>query len=316
MGRKQPNFILLILISIILPVLFTFTIFNSFKHFTKEQEIPQRRNHILVIGKTASNSFLNNVYKGADRVSERYNAVVELYVPSSKAEDTSLQSLFDYATFVNADGIIAYIDNDSDMVEIPISSTKNQIPVVTVGFFNQNIPQISFIGNNFSESGRILAKTAFEYSTNESALYILNSSSKSQGYSSLTNSLSVTLRGYQINATFLEGNAKENEDFLIPELFNKQKHNIIISLTEDDTIRISQLSSDTLYNENNIIISFGNNDTISKYLEKGIVNAIISVDQEKIGTLAMKELFDYKRTNFANNYVYAGLQLIKKDNKK
>ena len=30
----------------------------------------------------------------------------------------------------------------------------------------------------------------------------------------------------------------------------------------------------------------------------------------------MKELFDYKRTNFANYYVYAGLQLMKKDNEK
>lgn len=281
-----------------------------------EQEIPQRRNHIIVIGKTASNNFLNNVYIGADKVSERYNAVVELYVPSSKAEDTSLQALFDYATFVNADGIIAYIDNESDIVETPTGSGRTQIPVVTVGHFNQNIPQISFIGNNFSESGRILAKTAFEYSTNESALYIVNSSTKTQGYSTLLNSLSVTLRGFQMNTTFLEGSAKENEDFLMPELFNKQKHNIIISLSEDDTIRISQLSSDTLYNENNTIISFGNNDTISTYMEKGIVSAIISVDQEKTGTLAMKELFDYKRTNFANNYVYAGLQLIKKENKK
>ncbi|MCQ2585899.1 MAG: substrate-binding domain-containing protein [Treponema sp.] len=316
MARKQPNFILLILISFILPVIFALTIFHTFKRFTMEQEIPQRRNHIIVIGKTASNNFLNNVYIGADKVSERYNAVVELYVPSSKAEDTSLQALFDYATFVNADGIIAYIDNESDIVETPTGSGRTQIPVVTVGHFNQNIPQISFIGNNFSESGRILAKTAFEYSTNESALYIVNSSTKTQGYSTLLNSLSVTLRGFQMNTTFLEGSAKENEDFLMPELFNKQKHNIIISLSEDDTIRISQLSSDTLYNENNTIISFGNNDTISTYLEKGIVSAIISVDQEKTGTLAMKELFDYKRTNFANNYVYAGLQLIKKENKK
>ena len=93
------------------------------------------------------------------------------------AEDVSTQGLFDYATFVNADGIIAYIDNESDIVETPTGSGRTQIPVVTVGHFNQNIPQISFIGNNFSESGRILAKTAFEYSTNESALYIVNSSS-------------------------------------------------------------------------------------------------------------------------------------------
>lgn len=316
MASKQPNFILLILISFIIPVLFAVSIFHNFKQFSKEREIPLRRNHIIVIGKTASNNFLNNVYKGANGVAERYNAVVELYVPSSKAEDTSLQSLFDYATFVNADGIIAYIDNETDSVETPVGSTRTQIPVVTIGRFNQNIPQISFIGNNFSESGRVLAKTAFEYSTNDSSLYVLNSLGKTPGYPTLINSLSVTLRGYQMNAIFLEGSSKENEDFLTPLLFNKQKHNIIISLTEDDTIRISQLSSDPLYNENNTIISFGTNETISTYLEKGIVNAILSVDQEKTGTLAMKELFDYKRTNFANNYLYAGLQLTKKEDKR
>jgi len=316
MARRQPNFILLILFSFILPLIFSLSIIQIFKYYSKEPEIPHRRHHIIVTGKTSSNNFLNNVYKGAERVSERYNAVVELYVPSSKAEDTSLQSLFDYATFINADGIIAYIDDENDIVETPVGSARTEIPVVTIGKYNQNIPQISFIGNNFSESGRVLARTAFEYSTNESFLYVLNSNERNYGYSNLVNSLSVCLKGYQMNPVFIEGNSAINEDFLMPILFNKQNHNILICLSEEDTIRISQLSSDPLYNENNTIISFGDNETISAYLEKGIVNAILSVDQEKTGTLAMKELFDYKSKNFANNYVYAGLQLVRGKDRK
>jgi len=316
MKRKQTYLILLFLIAVVMPVISAVFIYQNFKYISKDREIPSRKYHIVITGNTENINFLKKVFKGADSISDRYNAVVELYAPSSKAQDTSMQSLFDYALFVNADGIIAYTDEETETIELPLSSTNNQIPVVTIGRYNQDFPQISFIGNNFSESGRLIAKTAFEYSTNTTPIYILNSTNKTPGYSTLMNSLSVSLKNYQMNFTVLEESPQENEEKLLKYLENNKTRSIIVCLSEDDSIHVSRMAADPFFNAKNTIISFGENETIASYFDRGIISAVISVDQEKIGSMAMKELFDYKRTNFANNYVYAGIQVKKGDHSK
>src|SRR5574344_213792 len=99
--------------------------------------------HILVIGQAENESFLQQVYKGAEILSESYHAAVELYVPGSLAEDVSMQSLFDYASFANVDGIIAYIDSndisDSTPLSPPTRTDGEAIPLITVGHYSPEL---------------------------------------------------------------------------------------------------------------------------------------------------------------------------------
>ncbi len=310
MKQKETTILIPVAIAIILPLLFAFFVYRNFSNFSRESDSVDRDFHILVIGKTENNNFLNNVYRGADQVSTMYNAVVELHVPSSKAEESSLESLFEYAEFVKADGVIAYIDEETASLDFPVKNLD--IPVVTIGNFCQEIPQISFIGNNYSESGKLLAKTAFEYCIGNSEIYIINSSEKNPNYSNLMNTITVSLKGYSMPFEILEGSGPEIEKTVLNEIStDSEKELILVCLSEEDSIHMSQLSSDPIFSGKFKIISFGENQTVTTYFNKGIINAIVSVDQENTGTRAMKEIFDYKKNNFANSYVYAGLNLKK-----
>ena len=88
------------------------------------------------------------MYKGANSLSDKYNAIVEFIVPESEAENILIQDLFDYATFVNSDGIIAYINNPEQQIEQPYRIDGSIIPVVTTGQFAPGVNQTSFIGNS------------------------------------------------------------------------------------------------------------------------------------------------------------------------
>ncbi|MCF0242704.1 MAG: substrate-binding domain-containing protein [Treponema sp.] len=317
MKNNNSSLIILIFLTIVLPITFILFSYFSFSLLTKNTEIPERKFLVLVTGAPENITFLNNVFKGADEVSEKYTAVVELHVPSSKAMETSLSSLFEYAAFVNADGIIAYTDEETDSLFPPLKSDGTEIPVVTVGRYNQSIPQISFIGNNYSESGRLLARTTIEMYKPEYDLYVLSSAAKNSNYSTLLNTLTQTLKNNSLSPVILEGTALEIEESISKILLNNMSNpSLIVCLTEEDSIRTSQLAANPLYREDNIIISFGENETINTYLKKGIIKRVISVDQENTGARALKELFDYKKNNFANNYVYAGLKIKKGENEK
>lgn len=317
MKHNATNVIFLIFLTIIFPVIFLLFLYFSFSFFTRQPDLPDRSYHILVTGSSENNNFLNNVYLGASAEADIYDAVVELYVPSSKAEEFSLASLFEYASFVNADGIIAYIEGETGPLESPEKNDGTPIPVVTVGHFNSDFPQISFIGNNFTESGRFIARTTIEMWESGYDLYIVNSESKTSAYSTLMNTLSVSLKNASLYPVTFEKTPMENRDSMKKILLeDNTAPSLIICLTEEDSINISQLATDSRYNNKNKIISFGDNDTITSYYEKGIIDTIISVDQKNTGSRAIKEIFNYKKNKFANNYIYAGLQIKKGVNKK
>ena len=70
--------------------------------------------HIIITGTYENQSFLSEVYQGASNFAEPYKAVVDLHVPKSQADTESLQSLLDYCSFLNADGIILFLDSQDD----------------------------------------------------------------------------------------------------------------------------------------------------------------------------------------------------------
>ena len=57
------------------------------------------------------------------------------------------------------------------------------------------------------------------------------------------------------------------------------------------------------------IIGFGDGDVLETYLNKGTVTELLSIDSEKIGRTAIKELFEYIRQGYANNYIAADVKV-------
>src|SRR5574344_103979 len=276
--------------------------------------------HILVIGQAENESFLQQVYKGAEILSESYHAAVELYVPGSLAEDVSMQSLFDYASFTNADGVIAYIGSSETELIPPQRSDGEMIPLITMGHYLPNLPQVSYIGTNYSELGRLIADATSSFLKKSGTAYIINSSNQNNpNYSTLMNSLTSTLNANNaIKYTVLDQSPNESS-LLSDETFRTQliktmdNETLLVCLTAEDTIRASQAITELNKIQQIGIIGFGDNETIDLYFEKKIINELIYVDPEKIGETAIHELFEYRNKGYANSYITADVQIRKSE---
>jgi ribose transport system substrate-binding protein len=294
---------------------FSFFMLSSSNN-TEEPQSDLRNYHVLVIGEYKNRYFLEQMYKGANSLSDKYNAIVEFIVPESEAENILIQDLFDYATFVNADGIIAYINNPEQQIEQPYRIDNSIIPVVTTGQFAPNVKQVSFIGNSSWELGKIFAEETRKMINFSGNVYLINQNSGNNQIvnSNIINSFKSEIKHFKPISFQLLENCED-----IHKIKNIEKLNhktAFVCLSQEDTLNTAQLISE-FYPENNFnIIGFGNNETCKMYLIKGKISKLIYSDPIMIGETAMKELFEYRTKGYSNSYVTVGTQIMTSINAK
>lgn len=259
--------------------------------------------HVIITGTYENKSFLTELYKGAASLEKSYNAVVDLHVPESQADTTSLQNLIDYCSFLNADGIIAYIDSPDDTPVILQRNENPVIPLITTGQFSANLQQISYVGVNYWEMGKRVADEVTGLLPQGGNVYII-SDSISTNTTNLISSVQRTLQEKpQIVSSVIER---------IPPSFTlKSNSNIFISLSEDDTIMSAQLLSEMFPAYSYKLLGFGANEVCQLYLQKGFITELFSLDPERIGKAAMQELFEYRNKGYANSYVTASVKITR-----
>ena len=259
--------------------------------------------HVIITGTYENKAFLTELYKGAASLEKSYNAVVDLHVPESQADTTSLQNLIDYCSFLNADGIIAYIDSPDDTPVILQRNENPVIPLITTGQFSANLQQISYVGVNYWEMGKRVADEVTGLLPQGGNVYII-SDSISTNTTNLISSVQRTLQEKpQIVSSVIER---------IPPSFTlKSNSNIFISLSEDDTIMSAQLLSEMFPAYSYKLLGFGANEVCQLYLQKGFITELFSLDPERIGKAAMQELFEYRNKGYANSYVTASVKITR-----
>ena len=259
--------------------------------------------HVIITGTYENKAFLTELYKGAASLEKSYNAVVDLHVPESQADTTSLQNLIDYCSFLNADGIIAYIDSPEDTPVILQRNENPVIPLITTGQFSANLQQISYVGVNYWEMGKRVADEVTGLLPQGGNVYII-SDSISTNTTNLISSVQRTLQEKpQIVSSVIES---------IPPSFTlKSNSNIFISLSEDDTIMSAQLLSEMFPAYSYKLLGFGANEVCQLYLQKGFITELFSLDPERIGKAAMQELFEYRNKGYANSYVTASVKITR-----
>lgn len=259
--------------------------------------------HIIITGTYENQLFMEQVYEGALSQADFNSAIVELYVPQSQASNLSLQDLLDYCTYVNADGIIAFIDSPDEQIKVLQRSEGNEIPLITTGQFAPNVHQISFIGSGYWELGKKVADETLQFLHNEGQVYVINEFlSTNSNYNNLINSMQTALLSHPDIDIEVLGNL--DSDFKISS--NK---NLFVCLTEDSTIKTAQLLQELFPTEDYNLIGFGSNEACQIYLQKGIVSELISLDPVKIGETAIKELFEYRNKGYANSYISADVKI-------
>ena len=257
--------------------------------------------HIIVTGTYENLSFLTDVYKGASKLAESYKTVVDLHVPKSQADTESLQSLLDYCSFLNADGIIIYMDSSEENPTLLRRVDSPLIPVITTGQFSPTMQQISFIGINNWELGKKISDETISLLPNGGNVYII-SDSTDQNSNNLIGSLQSALQDNpHIITKVIEA--------VTPSLSLDGMNNIFISLTEDDTILSAQLLSEQFDMDRYKLIGFGGNEVCQLYLQKGWIKELVSLDPEKIGETAVRELFEYRSKGYANSYITSDVKI-------
>lgn len=256
--------------------------------------------HVIITGTYENLSFLSEVYKGASKLAGAYKTVVDLHVPNSQADTESLQSLLDYCSFLNADGIIIYLDSSEDTPVLLRRQDAPAIPLITTGQFSPNMQQISYIGTNNWELGKKIADEAQYFLPVGGSVYIISQSDDTNSYT-LISSIQSALGDNQTITTKVI-------DKVSPELTIEGKDNIFITLTEDDTILSAQLLSEQFDSFRYKLIGIGGNEVCQLYLQKGWIGELVSLDPEKIGETALRELFEYRSKGYANSYITADVK--------
>ena len=314
MEKKTARLIKYILLIVSFTALLVFSII-FYAAFLSPHTRPQNQNeynpsdnclyHVIITGTYENKSFLSEVYKGATKLAGAYKTAVDLYVPDSQADTQSLQNLLDYCSFLNADGIIVYLDSSDDTPLLLRRQDGPAIPVITTGQFSPTMQQISYIGTNNWELGKKIADETSYYLPIGGNVYIISESNDINS-NTLISSIQSALGDNQTLTTKVI-------DKVTPDLTIEGRDNIFISLTEDDTIVSAQLLSEMFDSFRYKLIGIGGNEVCQLYLQKGWIGELVSLDPEKIGETAIRELFEYRSQGYANSYVTADVKTIRSE---
>ncbi|MCR4940060.1 MAG: substrate-binding domain-containing protein [Treponemataceae bacterium] len=287
---------------------------NSDAENENERLFSSRSKSILITGSSENEDYLKQIYEGVLENCEMYDSSVQLYVPSSKAEKVNLQSLLYYGGFINADCVISYIDSSPSDLIPPKNSSGVTVPLITVGNYDPDLPQISFIGINYSELGRIFASEIISFLNSKGTVFILNTSSKNDlNYSTLVSSLLSSLKQesnirVEISAV-LKDSSFSLQDSIRQQIVSMPNIDVLVSLTEESTILATQTVTDLNKAGKINIIAFGEGTGSQSYYDKGLITELISIDSKDIGKKALDEFYEFSTKGSANSYVMADVKV-------
>ena len=313
--RRTVEFLLIL--AIVVSAFFLAASFVAFSNEGRESSVPaERKKNILIVGKSDRKAYLGQVLLGAEKVSKKNEAAVTVYTGKSNAEEISMQALFNYASYLNADGIIACIEDDDERLDIPRKTNGEAIPLVTIGSYAPNLPQLSYIGANYSELGKITAREIIEQIGPSGKVILLESNANSDtNHSNLMSGLLGALSAHpEISVKTLQFERESSfskEDNLRQQLASEEGLELIVSLTEQTTILAAQSVRDLNLSGKVKIIGFGDSDDCRADFEKKIVTELISVKTQDIGRRAMTELFEFLQNGYANSFVSAEAEVLK-----
>ena len=296
------SFVALLVFSIVFYAVF----FSSRSYIQNQKEYNSADTelyHVIITGTYETQSFLTDVYKGASKIAPSYKTVVDLHVPKSQADTESLQNLLDYCAFLNADGIIIYLDSPDNPPVLLRRSDYPAIPIITTGQFSPTMNQISYIGTNNWELGKKIAEEAQNFLPVGGNVYIISEPTDLNA-NTLIGSIQASLQDNQSIST-------EVIEHISPDFNIEGRNNIFISLTEDDTILSAQLLSEKFDDYKYILIGIGSNEVCQLYLQKGWIGELVSLDPEKMGETAIREIFEYRTKGYANSYITADVKITK-----
>ncbi|MBO7135599.1 MAG: substrate-binding domain-containing protein [Spirochaetaceae bacterium] len=283
------------------------------KQVKLQTETPQF--HVAIYLPETTHSFFNSMLKGA----EAFCAEEKIALSVHKLDGNSSQ-LF-AAPYTSADGIVIYSFSDTkETAEILDSIAGSSTPLVLIDHAIPTNKPYTHIGVNNFELGCFIG----EYLFNEhNSIYpLIVYSEKSPGMYAERELIEMGFKStasYELASSILCAVTSQNmldaEEIVSSIIGTKPETNTIIFTNEDDTLAYAKM----LVEQNKVgthkIIGFGSSAAVKDYLDKGVLDALVSVDSYQLGYQALKSIFEICNNGYTSSYVNTGFDFLKKNGK-
>ena len=268
--------------------------------------------HVAIYLPETSHSFFNLMLKGA----EDFCAEEDVALSVHELDENSSQ-LF-AAPYTSADGTVIYSFSDTkDTADILDKIAETSTPLVLIDHAIPTNKPYTHIGVNNFELGCYIGEYLFKEHALIYPLFVY--SEKSPGMYAERELIEMGLKStasYKLEDSILCAVTSQNmldaEEIVSSLLSTKPRTNIIIFTNEDDTLAYAKM----LVEQNKVgthrIIGFGSSDAVKDYLEKGVLDALISVDAYQLGYQALQSVFEICQNGYTSSYVNTGFDFLKK----
>ncbi len=291
--------------------------------------------YYVLITEDRNSEFWQSVYKGAYEEGLKNGVYVEL-LGDKLSDDYTKEEMMTIAISEDVDGIIVDADEGSAMTSLINEATKKGIPVITAYHDNNSSKRLSFVGMGSYNMGRmygqqvlqlaekvkrqkadaydgtcdvIMLETEQDNQTWQDTLRSgINEAIKQDEYA--TANLNVNIQLEKVNDT----NKYSAEEFIRDIFMQENLPDIIICLNEVNTQCVYQAIVD--YNKVGQIRVLGYYDLNStlKAIERGVVDATISLDTNQMGHYCVEALQEYYDQENVSQFFAADVFLINSNN--
>jgi len=295
---------------------FSFSLYRSwYISMLAPEQAPILLHHFSLYIPDTRNSFFNEIIRGAEIAAAELNSAVSVHsIDPAKNE-------LENAAFSGVDGVIVYPHLESSLARRQMEQFRiRHIPAVLI---NQNLPSDQpwpFIGINNFEMGRrighILSDSperiglAVVYSDKAPGIYAERNLVEMGIATSLGDLLSGSIMSFRTNLNPLDAEALLASIFRNPISQERSFINTIVFTDPEDTIAAAQALVDLNLVGQLRIIGFGADPGVIENLHKGIINASVVIDSQRIGYEAVHSLAALLTTGFTSASIDIEIDII------
>ncbi|TCW61821.1 sugar ABC transporter substrate-binding protein [Treponema sp. J25] len=268
------------------------------------------RYHFSVYLPDAENSFFASIKKGMEKGAGEYHVAISYH--SINPVKLELQ----YASYTGVDGIIVcpYLDDAFAKAQIEKISSR-AIPVVLINHMIAPDQPWPYVGPNSFDMGKKIGSRlrtvdgplipAIVYSEKSPGIYAERELLEMGLTLAVGNRLT-----HPVYRLYTTTNPLDAERIVYRLSREHPSVNILIFTDARDTIAATQALIDMNLVGKVRIIGFGEEDAILDFIQKGVIEATIIINPEKIGYEAIRSLYELKAGGYTSTSVDTGIELV------
>ncbi len=283
------------------------------------------KNYYVIIAGNSDDDFWKSVYNGALDEAENSDAYVELMGDDLDSTLTK-KELLKIAVHSGVDGIIVEGDDSESTKKMLVDAEKAGIPVVTVADDIIDSARKSYIGVSGYNMGKLYGEQVVECAKSKSpenvdALVLIDETLTGNSQSVIMTAIRETiidngLAGkIDLNSKVVSTGRDYAAEEEIRDIFvgGENVPDIIICLSEKNTVRVCQ----TVVDYNKVgeveILGYYMSPTINAAIEKNIIKSSIVVDTEQMGRSTVDALNEYKDSGYVSGLFLIDISLVDRD---